>query len=209
MNFYHQKELKNLVDNEFSEQDQENSQGLVEDEKILEVLLFAAREPMTLGDLKKSCPNITDLASSLTRLMQLYQDRGINLVKIKNRYAFRTAPKYGYLLKEYIEKRVKLSKAAKETLAIIAYNQPVTRSEIESIRGVSLYKGLLDSLLQTEWISLGSRRNAPGRPVTFITTNAFLDYFGLQTVKDMPNFQELNEAGLVGDKSDNDLNLEQ
>ena len=209
MNFYHQKELKNIAGNEFSELNQEDSHGLVEDEKILEVLLFAAREPMTIGDLKKSCPNIVDLTSALTRLMQLYQDRGINLVKIKNTYAFRTAPRYGYLLKEYVEKRVKLSKAAKETLAIIAYNQPVTRSEIESIRGVSLYKGLLDSLLQTEWISLGSRRNAPGRPVTFITTNAFLDYFGLQAVKDMPNFQELNEAGLVGEKSDNALNLEQ
>ena len=209
MNFYHQKELKNIVGNEFSELNQEDSHGLVEDEKILEVLLFAAREPMTIGKKKKSCPNIVDLTSALTRLMQLYQDRGINLVKIKNTYAFRTAPRYGYLLKEYVEKRVKLSKAAKETLAIIAYNQPVTRSEIESIRGVSLYKGLLDSLLQTEWISLGSRRNAPGRPVTFITTNAFLDYFGLQAVKDMPNFQELNEAGLVGEKSDNALNLEQ
>ena len=209
MNFYHQKELKNMTGNGSSELDQTDPHGLVEDEKILEVLLFASRNPMTIGDLKKSCPNIADIASSLTRLMQFYKDRGINLIKIKNAYAFRTAPRYGYLLKEYVEKRVKLSKAAKETLAIIAYNQPVTRSEIESIRGVSLYKGLLDSLLQTEWITLGPRRNAPGRPVTFITTNNFLDYFGLQAVKDMPNFQELNEVGLVGGKSNNALNLEQ
>ena len=209
MNFYHQKELKNMTGNGSSELGQTDPHGLVEDEKILEVLLFASRNPMTIGDLKKSCPNIADIASSLTRLMQFYKDRGINLIKIKNAYAFRTAPRYGYLLKEYVEKRVKLSKAAKETLAIIAYNQPVTRSEIESIRGVSLYKGLLDSLLQTEWITLGPRRNAPGRPVTFITTNDFLDYFGLQAVKDMPNFQELNEAGLVGGKSNNALNLEQ
>ena len=135
MNFYHQKELKNMTGNGSSELGQTDPHGLVEDEKILEVLLFASRNPMTIGDLKKSCPNIADIASSLTRLMHFYKDRGINLIKIKNTYAFRTAPRYGSLLKEYVEKRVKLSKAAKETLAIIAYNQPVTRSEIESIRG--------------------------------------------------------------------------
>ncbi len=208
MNFFRQKEVKDLAGDRASSLDQEASYDLVEDEKVLEALLFAAREPLAIGDLKKSCPNIVDLPSSLTRLKQFYQDRGVNLVKMKNTYAFRTAPRYAPLLKEYVEKRVKLSKAAKETLTIIAYNQPVTRSEIESIRGVSLYRGLLDSLLQTEWISVGPRRHSPGRPVTFITTNAFLDYFGLRTVKDMPNFQELSEAGLVGQQSDAGLNAE-
>jgi len=208
MNFFHQKNNRKLADDEALALNLEKSQKPVDEVKILEAVLFAARDPITISDLKRLCPTVCDLTGSLERLDQLYQDRGVNLVKIKNSYAFRTAPQYSYLMTEYVEKKAKLSKAARETLAIIAYNQPITRSEIESIRGVSLYKGLLDSLLDTGWISLGARRDAPGRPVTFITTDAFLDYFGLQTVKDMPNFQELNEAGLVGKRPDNISNFE-
>ena len=203
MNFFHQNGHSHLSSDREHSLETKFSKEVIEDDKILEVLLFAAKEPININDLKKSCPNITDLPSALARLTESYKDRGINLIKIKNSYAFRTAPKYGYLLKEHVEKKSKFSKAAKETLAVIAYNQPVTRSEIESIRGVSMYKGLLDSLLETGWITFGPRRDAPGRPITFITTNDFLDYFGLKTVKDMPNFQELNESGFLGNKIEN------
>ena len=208
MNFFHQNDGNNPACTEGIILDHKRLQETLDNDKELEALLFAAREPMTIDHLRKSCPNISDLVGSLERLRDFYQDRGVNLVRIKNSYAFRTAPKYGYLLKEYVEKKVKLSKAARETLTIIAYHQPVTRSEIETVRGVTLYKGLLDTLLETGWISLGSRREAPGRPVTFVTTNAFLDYFGLQTVKDMPNFQELNEAGLAGQSPSSFLDFE-
>ena len=203
MNFFHQSDdSQHLLHSDEILTDEKVCLTSSEADKILEAVLFATVEPLTLNQLKKACPNISDLQGSLERLRSFYKDRGINIVKIKNSYAFRTASRFGHLLKNYVEKRVKLSKAAKETLAIIAYNQPVTRSEIETIRGVCIYKGLLDSLLETGWISLGSRREAPGRPVTFITTNSFLDYFGLQTLRDMPNFNELSEAGLLGQKFD-------
>ena len=203
MNFFHQSDdgKDSLHSNEFPNEEKV-CLNLYEADKMLEAILFATVEPLTLKQLRKSCPDISDLQGSLERLRSFYKDRGVNIVKIRNSYAFRTASRFGYLLKNCVEKRVKLSKAAKETLAIIAYNQPVTRSEIEMIRGVCIYKGLLDSLLETGWISLGPRREAPGKPVTFITTNSFLDYFGLRTVRDMPNFEELNEAGLLGQKTD-------
>ncbi len=203
MNFFHQSDdgKDSLHSNELPTEEKV-CLNLSEADKMLEAILFATVEPLTLKQLRKSCPDISDLQGSLERLRSFYKDRGVNIVKIRNSYAFRTASRFGYLLKNCVEKRVKLSKAAKETLAIIAYNQPVTRSEIEMIRGVCIYKGLLDSLLETGWISLGPRREAPGKPVTFITTNSFLDYFGLQTVRDMPNFEELNEAGLLGQETD-------
>ena len=203
MNFFHQSDDgRDLLHSNELPTGEEIRLSPSEADKTLEAVLFATVEPLTLNQLRKSCPNISDLQGSLERLRIFYKDRGINIVKIKNSYAFRTASRFGHLLKNYVEKRVKLSKAAKETLAIIAYNQPVTRSEIEAIRGVCIYKGLLDSLLETGWINLGPRREAPGRPVTFITTNSFLDYFGLQTVRDMPNFDELSEAGLLGQSCD-------
>ena len=200
MNFFNKNDHKNLSDDKEFYSNKKILEEPNEDDNVLEAILFTSVVPITTNDLKKSCPNISDLAGALTRIKEFYKDRGINLIKIKNSYAFRTAPKYSYLLKEHVEKKSKLSKAAKVTLAVIAYNQPVTRSEIESIRGVSLYKGLIDSLLETGWISLGARKDVPGRPFTFVTTNNFLDYFGLQTVKDMPNFRELREAGFLDNK---------
>ncbi len=201
MNFFHQNNQKHqgrTVCNEAFDLSKNGLKETWDDQKILEAVLFSAKEPMTVRDLKKFCPSISNLGEALSRLRAFYSDRGINLVKIRDAYAFRTAPKYSNLFKQHIEKKVKLSKAARETLAIIAYNQPVTRSDIEAVRGVSLYKGLLDTLLETGWISIGPRRNTPGMPITFVTTNEFLDHFGLQAVEDMPNFQELNESGLVG-----------
>ena len=137
----------------------------------------------------------------------MYSTRAVNLVKIKNTYAVRTQPYYSNYITQTIEKKVKLSKAAKETLAVIAYHQPITRTEIEDIRGVSLYKGLMDTLLETKWVNIGQRRDTPGMPVTYITTNDFLDHFGLQTVKDLPNFKELREAGFLTDFEDEEFEI--
>ena len=120
-----------------------------EDEKILEAIIFASKEPVSINDLKKSCPFIEDINAALKNLTDVYSTRAVNLVRIKNTYAFRTLPYYSNYITHTIEKKVRLSKAAKETLAVIAYHQPVTRTEIEDIRGVSLYKGLMDTLLET------------------------------------------------------------
>ena len=106
------------------------------------------------------------------------------------------------LFQKRLKKKIKLSKAAKETLAVIAYHQPITRTEIEDIRGVSLYKGLMDTLLDAKWVTIGPRRDTPGMPVTYKTTNEFLDYFGLNNVKDLPNFNELKEAGFLSGSND-------
>ena len=178
-----------------------------EDEKILEAIIFASKEPVSINDLKKSCPFMEDIGSSLKNLTEFYSNRAINLIKIKNTYACRTSPYYGHYITETVHKKVKLSKAAKETLAVIAYHQPVTRTEIEDIRGVSLYKGLMDTLLEAKWVSIGPRRDTPGIPVTYITTNDFLDHFGLNTVKDLPNFKELKEAGFLADFKDEEFQI--
>ncbi len=198
MNFIHKNGNENFSDtkNKVSELNYETN---FENEKILEAIIFASNEPLSINDLKKSCPFIQDIGASIDRLIDFYSNRAVNLVKIKNTYAFRTSPYYSNHITQRVEKKVKLSKAAKETLAVIAYHQPVTRTEIEDIRGVSLHKGLIDTLLETKWVSIGQRRNTPGMPVTYITTNYFLDYFGLSTVKDLPNFKEMKEAGFLGD----------
>ena len=198
MNFIHKNETKKFsgshddlshVKNEFN----------FEDEKILEAIIFASKEPVSINDLKKSCPFIEDINISLKNLIDFYSNRAINLVKIRNTYAFRTLPYYSNNITQTVEKKIKLSKAARETLAVIAYHQPVTRTEIEDIRGVSLYKGLMDTLLDTKWVNIGPRRDTPGIPVTYVTTNDFLDHFGLHSVKDLPNFKELKEAGFLDD----------
>ena len=198
MNFIHKNGNENFSDtkNKVSELNYETN---FENEKILEAIIFASSEPLSINDLKKSCPFIQDIGASIDRLIDFYSNRAVNLVKIKNTYAFRTSPYYSNHITQRVEKKVKLSKAAKETLAVIAYHQPVTRTEIEDIRGVSLHKGLIDTLLESKWVSIGQRRNTPGMPVTYITTNYFLDYFGLSTVKDLPNFKEMKEAGFLGD----------
>jgi len=129
-----------------------------------------------------------------------YSTRGVNLVRVGEGYALRTAPGLGFLMqKESVETR-KLSRAAIETLAIIAYHQPVTRSEIEEIRGVSVSSGTIDILLELEWIKLGRRRQSPGRPVTFIVTQVFLDHFGMESSKDLPGIKELRDAGLLDNR---------
>jgi len=165
--------------------------------RILEALLFAATEPLDEASLAKHLGAKDDVGQLLDELQSLYSGRGVNLVRIAGKWAFRTAEDLSFLLEHYSVEQRKLSKAALETLAIIAYHQPVTRAEIEEIRGVSTSKGSLDVLLEIGWIRLRGRRRAPGRPVTYGTTEAFLEHFGFDSVRDLPGLSELKGAGLL------------
>jgi segregation and condensation protein B len=167
-----------------------------EELRLIEALLFAAAEPVDEEALVKRLPPGTDVRASLKRLALEYAPRGVNLVRVGNAWAFRTANDLAWILShEAVEPR-KLSHAAIETLAIVAYHQPVTRAEIEEIRGVAVAKGTLDVLLETGWIRPRGRRKAPGRPLTFGTTEAFLSHFGLEQLTDLPGLDELKGAGL-------------
>jgi segregation and condensation protein B len=168
-----------------------------EELRLLEAMLFAASEPLSEKDLAARLPQGSDVADALKRLQQDYAPRGVNLVRIAGKWTFRTAGDLSWLLsKETVETR-KLSRAAIETLAIIAYHQPVTRTEIEDIRGVTTSKGSIDVLLETGWIKPRGRRKAPGRPLTYGTTEAFLSHFGLDAVGDLPGLEELKGSGLL------------
>ncbi len=171
-----------------------------EQERIVEAILFASAEPMTSKALADRMPHGCDVSQALTHLRKRYEGRGVALVKVGDAWAFRTAPDLGFLMqKEQVEQR-KLSRAAIETLSIIAYHQPTTRAEIEEIRGVSVSRGTLDLLLELGWIKLGRRRMTPGRPVTFIVTQTFLDHFGLESARDLPGIKELRSAGLLDNR---------
>jgi len=168
-----------------------------EELRLLEALLFAAGEPLDEATLARQLPNGVDVKNTLARLKAEYASRGVNLVRIGKKWTFRTADDLSWLLtKQTVETR-KLSRAAVETLAIVAYHQPVTRAEIEEIRQVGVSKGTIDLLMELQWIKLGRRRQTPGRPVTFVTTDKFLEQFGLENVKDLPRLEELRQAGLL------------
>lgn len=168
-----------------------------EQQRMVEAILFAAADPVTLPELVARMPHGADPAEALVHLRKRYEGRGVALVRVGDAYAFRTAPDLGHLMrKESVESR-KLSRAAIETLAIVAYHQPVTRAEIEEIRGVAVSRGTVDQLLELEWIRLGRRRMTPGRPVTFVVTETFLDHFGLESARDLPGIKELRAAGLL------------
>jgi segregation and condensation protein B len=168
-----------------------------EELRILEAMLFASAEPVDEKDLAARLPQGVDVRAVLARLQEDYATRGVNLVRIGGKWTFRTAGDLSWLLsKETVETR-KLSRAAIETLAIIAYHQPVTRTEIEEIRGVTTSKGSVDVLLQTGWIRPRGRRKAPGRPVTYGTSEAFLSHFGLDALGDLPGLDELKGSGLL------------
>lgn len=168
-----------------------------EQERMIEAVLFASAEPVTVRELEARMPHGCDASEALARLRKRYEGRGVQLVKVGDAWAIRTAPDLGFLMqKETVETR-KLSRAAIETLAIIAYHQPVTRAEIEEIRGVSVSRGTVDQLLEMEWIRFGRRRMTPGRPVTFVVTPEFLDQFGLESARDLPGLKELRAAGLL------------
>jgi len=173
---------------------------LLEQERMLEAILFSVSEPISKQQLEKRMPIGSDVSEALVAMKNRYSTRGVDLVRVGEGYALRTAPGLGFLMqKESVETR-KLSRAAIETLAIIAYHQPVTRSEIEEIRGVSVSSGTIDILLELEWIKLGRRRQSPGRPVTFIVTQVFLDHFGMESSKDLPGIKELRDAGLLDNR---------
>lgn len=165
--------------------------------RIIEAILFAAPQPMAEAELARSLIEGDDVTGLLTELQEIYASRGINLVRVAGKWAFRTADDLACLLQRYAHEERRLSKAALETLAIIAYHQPVTRAEIEEIRGVTTSAGTIDILLETGWIRPRGRRRAPGRPVTYGTTENFLAHFGLDTIKDLPGLAELKGAGLL------------
>ncbi len=170
---------------------------MAEQERMIEAILFASAEPVTLTELESRLPAGSDVPEALQHLRSRYGGRGVNLVRVGEGWAMRTAPDLGWLMhREQVETR-RLSRAAIETLAIIAYHQPVTRAEIEEIRGVAVSRGTVDQLLELEWIRLGRRRMTPGRPVTFVVTDTFLDHFGLESPRDLPGLKELRAAGLL------------
>ncbi|KUP94103.1 SMC-Scp complex subunit ScpB [Tritonibacter horizontis] len=170
---------------------------IAEQERMVEAVLFASSEPVTVRDLEARMPHGCNAGEALEYLRKRYEGRGVRVVRVGDAWAMRTAPDLGFLLqKETVETR-KLSRAAVETLAIIAYHQPVTRAEIEEIRGVSVSRGTIDQLLEMEWIRLGRRKMTPGRPVTFVVTPTFLDHFGLESARDLPGLKELRAAGLL------------
>lgn len=170
---------------------------MAEQERMVEAVLFATAEPVTLAELTARLPHGCDVAEAMVHLRRRYEGRGVHIVKVGDAYAMRTASDLGYLMqKETVETR-KLSRAAIETLAIIAYHQPVTRAEIEEIRGVAVSRGTIDQLLEMDWIRFGRRRMTPGRPVTFVVTEGFLDHFGLESARDLPGLKELRQAGLL------------
>lgn len=170
---------------------------MAEQERMVEALLFASAAPLTVRDMEERMPHGSDAAEALSRLRGRYDGRGVELRKVGQGWALRTAADLAFLMRRHQKEARRLSRAAVETLAIIAYHQPVSRAEIEEIRGVSVSKGTVDLLLELDWIKLGRRRMTPGRPVTFVTTMTFLDHFGLESPRDLPGVKELKAAGLL------------
>ncbi len=165
--------------------------------RVVEALLFASSEPLSNDTLAQCLPEGTDVEAIIASLQDQYRERGVNLVKVAEKWAFRTAQDLSFLLRREAVEQKRLSKAALETLAIIAYHQPVTRSDIEEIRGVSISKGTLDILLDMGWAKLRGRRRTPGKPITYGTTPEFLEHFGLAGIGDLPGLNELKGAGLL------------
>jgi segregation and condensation protein B len=165
--------------------------------RILEALLFAAAEPLDEETLASRLPAGVDVKGLIEQLRQMYEKRGVNLVQIAGKWALRTATDLAFLMRREAVEQKKLSRAAMETLAIVAYHQPVTRAEIEEIRGVTVSKGTLDLLLEIGWVRPRGRRRVPGRPLTYGTTDDFMAHFGLSAVTDLPGLDDLKAAGLL------------
>lgn len=178
-----------------------------EQARMVEAILFASPDPVPLAELERRLPPGSDARAAVDRLRRHYEGRGVVLRQVGGGWAFRTAPDLAHLLsREAVETR-RLSRAAIETLAVVAYHGPVTRTEIEEIRGVSVSRGTLDHLMEIGWIRLGRRRQTPGRPVTYVTTEAFLDHFGLASPADLPNLAELRAAGFLSGQGTPELPL--
>jgi len=168
-----------------------------EQERMVEAMLFASADPLSVAQLAARMPHGCDAAEAVVHLRNRYAGRGVTIVRVGDAWAIRTAPDLAFLMQNEVIETRKLSRAAIETLAIVAYHQPVTRTEIEEIRGVSVSRGTLDLLIELGWIRLGRRRMTPGRPVTFVATQEFLDHFGLENARDLPGLAELRSAGLL------------
>lgn len=165
--------------------------------RVVEALLFASSEPLGFADIAKHLPKGEDVDGLIAELQSDYADRGVVLVRVAGKWIFRTADDLSYILEKQVVDERRLSKAALETLAIIGYHQPVTRAEIEEIRGVTTSAGTLDALMEIGWIRPRGRRRAPGRPITYGTTQGFLEHFGFETIKDLPGLAELKGSGLL------------
>jgi len=173
------------------------SRALHEAERIAEALVFASSEPVAEKLIAGKLPEDTPVREVMAKLSERYAARGVNLVRVGDAWAFRTAADLGFLIRRDETEAKKLSRAGLEVLSTIAYHQPVTRAEIEDVRGVATSKGTLDVLLETGWVRMRGRRRSPGRPVTYGTTMAFLDHFGLEDLRDLPGMDELKGAGLL------------
>ena len=171
--------------------------GDARDLRLLEALLFAASEPLDEATLSERLPPEADVGALIARLGDDYASRGVNLVRVAGKWALRTAEDLAADLHRHVDVTRKLSRAAVETLAIIAYHQPITRAEVEALRGVSLSRGTLDILVETGWVRPGRRRRTPGRPATWLTTDTFLNHFSLDSLDDLPGVEELRAAGLL------------
>ncbi|MDR3472698.1 MAG: SMC-Scp complex subunit ScpB [Devosia sp.] len=175
--------------------------------RIIEALLFASSEPLSLTDLLPYLGEGADGEALLVELQARYTGHGVNLVRRGDKWAFRTAQDLGFLLRREQTESKTMSRAALETLAIIAYHQPATRAEVEEVRGVATGRGTLDLLMEAGWVRMRGRRRTPGRPVTYGTTEAFLDHFGLDSLADLPGLEELKGAGLLSSRLPPDLQI--
>jgi segregation and condensation protein B len=185
------------TDREAREESLFRAPPIAEQERMVEAMLFASAEPMTIAEMAARMPHGCDPAEAVQHLRRRYEGRGVQVARVGDAWAIRTAADLGFLMaRETVETR-KLSRAAIETLAIVAYHQPVTRAEIEEIRGVSVSKGTVDQLIELGWVKFGRRRMTVGRPVTYVVTQGFLDHFGLENARDLPGLKELREAGLL------------
>ena len=175
------------------------------DKNLVEAILFAASEPLDVSTIKSKLKTGTDVLKILYELQKDYSDRGVNLVRLADKWSFRTADDLSTKLKKEIIIQKKLSKAAIETLAIIAYHQPVTRSEIEEIRGVSFSTGTLEILFELAWVKPNGRKEIPGKPLLYVTTDKFLNHFNINSLNDLPNADELLAAGLIDSRVDSSI----
>lgn len=175
--------------------------------RMAEAIVFASAEPVSEKQLAARLPDGISIAAAMAELQQIYARRGVNLVRVGDAWAFRTAGDLAFLMSRDTVQQKKLSRAALEVLAIIAYHQPVTRAEIEDIRGVETSKGTLDTLMETEWVKMRGRRRTPGRPVTYGTTDIFLDHFALEEIRDLPGMEELKGAGLLSGRMPSNFSI--
>lgn len=180
---------------------------IIEQARIVEALLFASDKPLSSIALADCLPEGAGIDQLLTDLQERYQTRGVVLVEVAGKWMFQTAPDLAFLLRKEVDAERRLSRAAVETLAIISYHQPVSRAEVEEVRGVSLSRGILDVLMEAEWVKPMGRRRTPGRPMTYGTTDHFLVHFGLETIKDLPGLSELKAAGFLDNVNTSRLNL--